>query len=175
MAINIENLEKRLPVTEEAIHVDVMNHTTHMYMIDDAVFTASDHRYLTDKEWDMLRTNGVVTHLVHNDNTINRVTYYNIDVMNEEIYYSLLNICNIPGGQWEEIQATLHRNSDGTVCITLHNAIDDDIDDKHLTFPSMSIIVSLISDDVVYSKHDRIVAFLNTLLDDDVKEDLKWS
>lgn len=173
--INIENFEKQSPVTEEAIHVDVMNHTTHMYMIDDAVFTASDHRYLTDKGWDILRTDGVVTYVTPDDNTINRVTCYNIDVMNEEVYYSLLNICNIPVGQWEEIQATLHRNSDGTVCVTLHNAIDDDIDDKHLTFPSMSIIVSLISDDVVYSKHNRIVAFLNTLLDDNIKETLKWS
>jgi len=169
--INIENFEKRLPVTEEMIHVDVMDHTTHMYMVDDAVFTTSDHNSITDDEYDTLRTNGVVTHLVRN----NRVTYYNVSAMNEEVYYSLLNICNIPIEQWEEIQAILHRNSDGTVCVTLHNAIDDDIDDKRLTFPSMSIIVSLISDDVVYSKHDRIVTFLNTLLDDNIKETLKWS
>lgn len=46
---------------------------------------------------------------------------------------------------------------------------------KHLTFPSMSIIVSLISDDVVYSKHDRIATFLKTLLDNNVERDLKWS
>lgn len=173
--IDIENLEKRSPITEEAIHVDVMDHTTHMYMLDDAVFTVSDHNSITDDEWNTLRTNGVVTHLVHNSNTINRITYYNVDIMNDEIYYSLLNICNIPISQWDEIQATLHRNSDGTVCVTLHNAIDDDIDDKYLTFPSMSIIVSLISDDVVHSKHDRIVTFLNTLLDDHVDETLKWS
>ena len=168
------NLEKRLLVTEETIHVDVMDHTTHMYMLDDAIFTTSDHRCLTDKGWDILRTDGVVTHVLPNDNTINRVTYYNIDVMNEEVYYSLLNICNIPVKLYDAIQTTLHRNSDGTVCVTLHNAIDDDIDDKHLTFPSMSI-VSLISDDVIHAKHDRIVAFLNTLLDSNIEEDLKWS
>lgn len=173
--INIENFEKQSPITEEAIHVDVMNHTTHMYIIDDAVFTVSDHRYLTDKGWDILRTNGVVTCVVPNGNTINRVTCYNLDVMNEEVYYSLLNICNIPGEQWEEIQATLHRNSDGSICVTLHNAIDDGIDDKHLTFPSLSIITSLIGDDVIHAKHDRIVTFLKTLLDNNVERDLKWS
>ena len=173
--IDIGNYEKRIHVTEETIHVDVMDHTTHMYRLDDGVLTASDHRYLTDKGWDILRTDGVVTHVLLNGDTINRVTYYNIDIMNEEIYYSLLNICNIPVQQWEEIQTTLHRNSDGTVYVTLHNAIDDDIDDKHLTFPSLSVIVSLISDDVVYSKHDRIVTFLNTLSDDNIEEDLKWS
>ena len=173
--INIENLEKKIPITEEAIHVDVMDHTTHMYMLDDAVLTASEHRYLTDKGWDMLRTDGVVTHVLPNDNTINRVTYYNIDIMNEEVYYSLLNICNIPVVLYDAIQTTLHRNSDDTVCVTLHNAIDDSVDDKHLTFPSLSVIASLISDDVVYSKHDRIVTFLNTLLDDNIEEDLKWS
>lgn len=173
--INIENFEKKIPVTEEMIHVDVMDHTTHMYMLDDAVFTTSDHQAITDKEWDILRTDGVVIHVVPNGNTINRVTYYDLDVMNEEVYYSLLNICNIPIGQWEEIQAILHRNSDGTVCVTLHNVIDDDINDKHLTFPSMSIIVSLISDDTFLSKHDRIVTFLNTLLDNNIEEDLKWS
>lgn len=173
--INIESFEKKIPVTEEAIHVDVMDHTTHMYMLDDAILTTSDHRYLTDKGWDILRTDGVVTHVLPNNNTINRVTYYNIDVMNEEVYYSLLNICNIPVQQWEEIQAILHRNSDGTICVTLHNAIDDDIDDKYLTFPSLSIITSLISDDTFRPKHDRIVTFLNTLLDDNIKETLKWS
>lgn len=173
--INIENFEKQSPITEEAIHVDVMDHTTHMYMVDDAVFTTSDHQAITDKEWDILRTDGVVTHVVPNGNTINRITYYNLDVMNDEVYYSLLNICNISGEQWEEIQAILHRNSDGSICVTLHNAIDDDIDDKYLTFPSLSIIVSLISDDVFYSKHDRIVTLLNTLLDDNIEEDLKWS
>lgn len=168
--IDIENFEKKIPVTEEAIHVDVMDHATHMYMVDDATFTTSDHNSITDDEYDTLRTNGVVTHLVRN----NRVTYYNVSVMNEEVYYSLLNICNIPIEQWEEIQATLHRNSDDTVCVTLHNAMNDD-DDKHLTFSSMSIIVSLISDDVIHARHDRIVTFLKTLLDNNVERDLKWS
>lgn len=172
--INIENLENKIPVTEEAIHVDVMDHTTHMYMIDDAVFTASDHRCLTDKGWDILRTDGVVTYVVPDDNTINRVTYYNIDVMNEEVYYSLLNICNIPVRLYDTIQTTLHRNSDDTVCVTLHNAMNDD-DDKCITFPSMSIITSLIGDDVIHAKHDRIVTFLNTLLDNNIEEELKWS
>ena len=170
--IDIENLEKKVPITEEAIHVDIMNRTTHMYMLDDAIFTSSDHQGITDKEYNILRTGGVVTHLVSNGNTI---TFYNVSIMNEEIYYSLLNICNIPVQQYDAIQTTLHRNSDGTVCVTLHNAIDDNIDDKYLTFPSMSIIVSLISDDVTYPKHDRIVTFLNTLLDNNVDETLKWS
>ena len=93
--INIENLEKRLPVTEETIHVDVMNHTTHIYMIDDAIFTTSDHNSITDDEYDTLRTDGVVTHLVRNS----CVTYYNVGIMNEEVYDSLLNICNIPVDQ----------------------------------------------------------------------------
>lgn len=168
--INTENFEKQSPITEEAIHVDMMNHTTHMYMIDDAVFTASDHRYLTDKGWDILRTNGVV-HVVPNSNAINRITYYNVDIMNEEVYYSLMNICNIPIEQWEMIQITLHRNSDNTICVT----INDDTDEKHIMFPSLSIIVSLISDDVCYAKHDRIVTFLKTLLDNNVERDLKWS
>lgn len=170
--IDIENLEKKVPITEEAIHVDIMNRTTHMYMLDDAIFTSSDHQGITDKEYNILRTGGVVTHLVSNGNTI---TFYNVSIMNKEIYYSLLNICNIPVQQYDAIQTTLHRNSDGTVCVTLHNAIDDNIDDKYLTFPSMSIIVSLISDDVTYPKHDRIVTFLNTLLDNNVDETLKWS
>ena len=172
--IDIENLEKRSPITEEAIHVDVMDHTTHMYMLDNAVFTASDHSSITEDEWHKLYADGVATHLVYNSNTISRVTYYSIDVMNDEIYYSLMNICNIPISQWNSIQTTLHRNSDNSIYVTLHN-IDDDIDDKYLTFPSMSIIVSLISDDVTYPKHDRIVAFLNMLLDNNVDENLKWS
>ena len=169
--INIENLEKRLPVTEETIHVDVMNHTTHIYMIDDAIFTTSDHNSITDDEYDTLRTEGVVTHLVRNS----CVTYYNVGIMNEEVYDSLLNICNIPVDQYDAIQTILHRNSDGSIYVTLHNAIDDDIDDKHLTFPSLSIITSLISDDAFRPRHDRIVTFLNTLLDTNVEEDLKWS
>lgn len=174
-SINIENFEKGLPLTEEVIHVDVMNHTTHIYTLNGATFTASDHRGITEDEWNRLRTNGVVTHSVRNGNIIDRITYYNVDIMNDEVYYGLLNICNVPTSEYETVKAALHYNSDNTIFITIHNMIDDTVNDEYVTYPSMSVIVSLISDDVFRPKHDRIVTFLNTLLDDNTEEALKWS
>ena len=175
--INIENFEKRLPITEETIHVDVMNHTTHTYTLDGATFTTSDHQGITEEEWNRLRTNGVVTHSVRNGNTIDRITYYNIDTMNDEVYYSFLNIRNIPISEYDSVKVTLHHNSDNTIFVTIHNIMDHSILDhnRYMIYPSMSVIVSLISDDVIHAKHDRIVTFLNTLLDNNIEEDLKWS
>lgn len=174
-SINIENFEKELPLTEEVIHVDVMNHTTHRYTLDGATFTTSDHPGITEDEWNRLRTNGVVTHSVRNGNTIDRITYYNIDIMNDEVYYSLLNICSVPTSEYETVTITLHRNSDNTIFITIHNMMDNTIKDEYVVYPSMSVIVSLISDDVFRPKHDRIVEFLKTLLNNNIEETLKWS